>query len=469
MLLVEKIDYIFLLLKIVSKELKEQNPVTRRMYAIGLINEMYQISSQLSIINEQLDTSLSFEDANLDFSLLENKRIECRNLLDEKMYVESTTSDSDINRSIDFFPLGNVDYSFTSKEAERFKTGMRYLCSDANLSPRNIVYALNKGIESIFSLLLSIKKKKLNIKDFQYEDFWNDFLFRDDDLYFERALNDYEKWKEEHECQDIQALKDKLIQETLVLLKSGVFFHDTNPVRREINNSIVKISEDALEEGTEVPDYIKTECAKFSKYVVWKDDILCFDYVKLGKYIYNHYPAINEDEGNSLIYYENIILLIHQDMAALKPKLKKFLKFYEEDELEAVLISGLELIRICDSLIKDNVPQDFLSKYLHDAFYSETKTEVRAKLKGQSRFTIICNMLGMIKTTQKVFKPETTSADLASALASVVQKPKQDSLKRYIDQGASDYHSKLSKWTTQYVTDKLGTESEKMFVRISQK
>ena len=128
---------------------------------------------------------------------------------------------------------------------------------------------------------------------------------------------------------------------------------------------------------------------------------------------------------------------------------------------------SLEVINSCNSLLKEDVDKDFLTHYLREAFYSDNKIEVQAKLKGQSKYTLICNMLGMIKTTRKVFTLDTTSQDLAKALSSVVQKPKEDSLKRYIDEGASDYKSKLSKWTTKYVMDKLGTDKERLFLKIA--
>lgn len=468
MLLADKIEYIFLLIDFVSSNMKDFNPVTRRMYAMGLINEMYQIESQLSVINERLETSLSIEDACLDLTLWEDEKYDRKNLLDEKMYIEDASKDADINRLTDLFPQDNEDYSFTTENAERFKTGMRYLCSDANLSPRNMVFALNKGFMSIISLLCSIKQKKTSIKDFQWEDFWYEFLFRDDDLWTERAIYDYEQWKEEHDWHDIQALKDKRTQEILKLLKSGVFKKDIVPVRRDIENSVITISEDALEDGTDVPDNIKIECARFSKYVMMKKDILCLDYMKLGKYVYKHYADIEDDVWDNLIYFDNMLLHIHDDMAECNPELKVYLKFYEDDVLESVLDNGLEVINSCRELLRTEVEPDFLANYLRAAFYGEPKMEVQSSLKGQSKYTIICNMLGMLKTTLKVFKLETTSAELAKALSSVVKKPSEDSLKRYVDKGASIKQSKLSKWTTQYVMDNLGNEAERLFVKISQ-
>ena len=90
--------------------------------------------------------------------------IDYRKLQDESLYKEDPNNDAEINRMIDTFPLDKEGYSFKSDNAERFKTGLRYLCGDANISPRDIVYALDTVIKNTFSLLYSIGKKKSNIK-----------------------------------------------------------------------------------------------------------------------------------------------------------------------------------------------------------------------------------------------------------------------------------------------------------------
>lgn len=467
MLLYQRIEFLLLHLEFVDSHFDELSPITRRMYATGLANELYQLLTQLADINEQLDTSLDFEDAYLDISQIANMRYAFSKLLDESLYREGSSNDADINKLIDVFPLDKEDYSFTSDNAERFKTGLRFLCSEANLSPRDIVYALNKCIREVFSLLSSISKKKKYIEDYQYEDFWYAFLNRDDDLLPERAINDYDNWKEEHDYQDFQVLKDKRDQEILKMLASGVFSYDIMPVKRDIVNCLINISEDALEEGMEVPEDIKTECARFSKYVYFKEDILCLDYTKLGKYIYKHYRSIHDEQGDSLIYFDNMLLRIHDDMAECKPKLKKHLRFYEDDLLETVFNDALKVMQSCNSLLRKDVAQDFLATYLREAFSGENKIEVQAKLKGQSKYTLLCNMLGMLKSTCKVFNLDTTSADLAKALTLVVQKPKEDSLKRYIDEGSSASKSNLSKWTTKFVVEQLGNKKERLFLKVA--
>ena len=118
-----------------------------------------------------------------------------------------------------------------------------------------------------------------------------------------------------------------------------------------------------------------------------------------------------------------MLLHIHDDMAECNPKLKKYLRFYEDDKLEEVLNNAIKTIESCNSLLREGVQQDFLSVCLSEAFYGETKLEVQSKLQGQSKYTVLCQILGMMKSTKKVFRLEVNSADLAKALSTVVSKP----------------------------------------------
>ena len=469
MLLYQRIEFILLHLDFVDSHFDELLPVTRRMYATGIANELHQLVSQLTVIDEQMETTLGFEDAYLDVEAWNHKNTNFKKLCEENFFREDSNNDAEINKLIDIFPLNKENYSFSSVNAEKFKTGLRFLSSDGNISSRDYVYAIQNGLRNVCSLLASISHKKSYIKDYQYEDFWYTVLYRDDDYFSERVINDYNRWKEEHDYQDMQVLKDKRTQEILTLLKSGVFNYDIKPVRREIINCNIDLPEEAFEEGIEIPEEIKIELARFSKYVSYKEDILCLDYLKLGKYIYKHFRSLRDEHVDSLIYFDYMLLHIHEDMAECNPKLKKHLRFYEDDKLEEILRDAQKSIESCNSLIKEGVQQDFLSVCLSNAFYGDNKIEVQTKLQGQSKYTILCQILGMMKSTQKVFRLEVTSADLAKALSAVVTKPKEASLKRYIDEGASDNQSRLAKWMNQYIIDKLGSKGERLFLDIAKK
>lgn len=470
MLIGNRIGILFDLMTKCSFSFKEYNPVMRRSLAMGFISELHQVEQSLKVIYDNLDSEISYEDASINKKMpLGEGGLDIEDLLNPKYYYDSEDKDSVINHMIDSFPLNQKDYNFSSEKAEFLKTGLRQFCSDTLADARDITYALNSGVKSIFSLIISIINKKMNIKPYQYEGFWYDIVGRDDDLIPERVINDYEQWKEEHDCTDMQELKDKRMQEMLRLLKSGVFSYMKPLKNREIKNSLIKIQEDALEAGEKLPDNVEIECARFSTYVEMKDEIMCLDYTALGKYLYRHYMDIEDEIIDNLIYFDYMLAFIHDDMAECDPKLKVYLNGYEDDQKNNILETALSIIDTCKEHLRKGVQSDFLKQFLTAAYNGEISLEIQAKLKGQSLYTQICRMLGMLKTSLKVFKTETSALDLAQSLSTVVKKRKTDSFKRYINEGAGDRTSKIAKWTENYLKEKLYTEQERLFAEVAKK
>ena len=66
MLLYQKIEFILLHLDFVDSHFDELTPISRRMYATGIANELNQLVSQLTVIDDQIESTLGFEDAYLD-------------------------------------------------------------------------------------------------------------------------------------------------------------------------------------------------------------------------------------------------------------------------------------------------------------------------------------------------------------------------------------------------------------------
>lgn len=470
MLIGNRIDTLFGLMRDWSLSFKEYNPIMKRSLAMGFISELHQLEQSLKVIDDNLDSEISYEDASINKQMpfLDGK-LEIDEIINPNSYYDSADKDSIINHMIDSFPLNQKDYVFSSEKADFLKTGMRQFCSDAAADARDITYALRNGVERILGLLFSINKKKTYIKPYQYENFWYDILGRDDDLIPEEVINDYEQWKEEHDCTDMQDLLDKRTQEILRLLRSGVFSYMKPLKNRDINNSIIKIQEDALEAGEKLPDNIEMECARLSTYVEMKDEIMCLDYTALGKYLYRHYMDIKDESIDDLIYFDYMLAFIHADMVECKPELKVHLEGYEDDQQKEILEKALSIIDTCKPHLNKDVASDFLTNFLTAAYNGDISSEMQAKLKGQSIYTQICRMLGMLKTSLKVFKTETTALELAQSLSTVVKKRKADTLKRYINDGASDRTSKIAKWTEQYIKDNLYTEQERLFAEVAKK
>ena len=453
MYLNSEIELLFKMMDNLSKNGEGLNPVTKRMYLMGIISEMIPIITDLEIISENISSELSAEDARLKSIDRIFKDIGVEGLRIPSLEPNNEESEHIIYHMTDLFPLDDEKFDFNVENVNKLNTGVRMLCSEVNVFYKDINYAVGKGLKKICGLIYDITEKKKNIQNELYENFWYKIESQDDDLYIEQAQNEYDTWKDKHDDCSIQLLKDKVTQEILKLLKTGVFNPDTTPTNRDIKNSIIKISAEALEPGMTIPEDIEVECARFSKYVSYKDDIINIDYATLGKYIYKHINDINDDQINALIYFNFILWPIHSDMVVLKPELKKYLSYYDEEENNSNenLEWASTVIMSCKGLLKSDVDENFLQEYIQDAF-NEEKLHLNHKLSGQSKYTTICRMIGMLKETRRVFRTDIVDMDLAEALASIIELNK-NTLRRYVNQ--KNNSTEINDWTTSFVREKL--------------
>lgn len=442
--------------------------LSKRMVAFGIISEMRVAIEQLEALNQKLEIEISVEDADIDFGLWfdEEPNKEIQPVFNHSSYIEEEEADSTINKIPDLFPLGKST-TFSENTTDVLKTGLRQLSSEGVLNHADICKALVSGYGTMTCLLREIQEKLTNIPDEQYENYCDDFFARDLDLAFQEAERNYIAWKDEHEWTSQQALEDKRTQEIVKLLMGGIVSHSTMPTNREINECPLIIHEEALEHDTHLPDNINIECARFAKFVIMKNCIMWLDYAKLGKYLYKHHRDMTFEEQLSLKEFQVTLDFIHRDMASLNVGLKQYLPDYEDNKMQAILDNAINIINTCKPYLNDKAPEDFLESYMNDAFSGEVRQEVQKLLGRKAIYTNICKMLGMLRSSMKVFKVGTSSEQLAACLSPLTDKPNKDSMKRKIDEGASDVKSKIRIWTDAYIKEHCLTESERLFVRLS--
>lgn len=440
MLIGEKLELIRYTLVTFSKNFENYSAMTRRLMALGVVTELFQLNKQLEKLCMRLESEISVEDADIDFDnwLTHQEWINDEGIFSILSYHQQDDKDTIINHMTDCLPVGADGYSFTKEQAESFKTGMHQFCDDERISARDLIYALNENLNKITQCLKEVKRKKTNIPSYLYEDYWYSFL----NEYQENSpvYDIYDHWKEEHDDPDIDMLRDKQMQEILVLLKSGFLSHAAVPTRREIQNSIISINKDAFDRNTTIPEDVDLECARLSKFVEWKENtILSINYEKLGKYIYKHHKDLTEKEKKSIAHFDLIMDMIHEDIAQLDSKYKVYLKNFEGDELQLIYDDCTKILRTCNTHFVEGIGEDFFVTILRDVMNGDMKSQLKSKLKGASRMTTLCAMLAACKNSGKIFKFDVISDDLAASLSTEVEKPSKDSLKRYIDNGSANY------------------------------
>lgn len=461
MLIREKLELIRYTLVTFSKNFENYSPMTRRIMAIGIVTELFQINKQLDDLCLRLDSEISVEDAEIDFDdwLTNNQWINGEGIFDIVSYHPQENKDTIINHMTDYLPLSKDGYSFTKEQADSFKTAMHQFCDDERISSRDIYYALAESVSRTIKILHEVKRKKTNIPAYQFVDYWYSFIGE----YLENnpVYDIYEHWKDEHDDLDVDMLRDKQMQEILVLLKSGFLSHIPEPTRREIQSSNIKLNNDAFDRNTTIPEGIDLECARLSRFVEWKENtILTINYEKLGRYIYKHHKDLTPKEKKSIVHFEIIMDLIHEDIALLDSRYKLYLKNYEGDELAIIYDDCLEILNTCTVHFKEGVGEDFFGMVLSEVLYGEMKNELKSKLGGASRMTTLCAMLAACKNSAKVFKIDIISDDLATSLSSIVEKPNTGSLKRYIDNGSANYKARIYVKTEEAIKNYINKKSD---------
>ena len=444
MLIGDKLEIIRYTLVTFSKNFENYSAMTRRLLAIGVVTELTQLNKQLEELCLRLESEISVEDAEIAFDdWLTNKEwINGEGIFNILSYHQQENKDIIISHMTDYLPVGAEGFSYMAEQAEAFKTGMHQFCDEESICACDIIYAIDRGIKYTIQLLSEVKRKKTNIPSYLFEDYWYSFVT--DYSRSIRTADIYEHWKEEHDDPDFDMLKDKQMQEILVLLKSGFLSHAAVPTRREIQNSSIKLNKEAFDRNTIIPDDVDLECARFSKFAAWKEEtILMINYEKLGKYIYKHYKDFSEKEKKRIVHFDMMMDMIHEDMASMDPKYKIYLKNYEGDEMQHLYDTCVTILMACNVHLAAGVGDDFFGRILSDVMYGDMKTELKSKLGGASRMTTLCAILAACKNSSKVFKIEVISDDLATTLATVVDKPSKDSLKRYIENGSANYRARI--------------------------
>lgn len=419
-------------------------PMARRLRCIALLTEIYQVQMELEKVKERIVSEIDNSEALIEFesyTTIESWIEKGHPAWSDKSYTEQENKDTIINHMVDILPLNEKYYTFTSDQALSFKDSMHQFCDDLRFEHRNFPYALYKGLKNVIELLNEIKELTTDIPPYKYADFWwNKIAIRCNSSDIETS---FKKWKREHSPLDIGILKEKLEQEIINMLNTGVFSHGDKLYTSELKNNKIKLADVGLE-----------DCARFSKQIEKYDTILLIDYAKLGQYVYDHLKELRENEIEALVNFDKIRELIIGKMINIDTSLEADMITIEEKE-RAVFEECAQFLEKCNEHLKPEVNPHILRNVLEDLYYGELKSELKTKLAGGSKYTTLCEMLASFKNSLKVFKNGTTFDNLADSLGKDVEKPSRDSLKDYLKKGSSNTESSISTKTPQAITRHL--------------
>lgn len=107
-------------------------------------------------------------------------------------------------------------------------------------------------------------------------------------------------------------------------LKMGIMLHDTEAKTWELDLVDLERVKKELRADYEYPENFKEYCARFRRYIVWRDDILIINHNDLGEYICRCSDQFTVEQIKEIFRLEVFLYLIHKDMVRLQPELAAF-------------------------------------------------------------------------------------------------------------------------------------------------
>ena len=144
MYLNSEIELLFKMMDNLSKNGEGLNPVTKRMYLMGMISEMEPIITALEFISKNISFALSAEDARLKSIDRIFKDIGVEGLRIPSLEPNDEESEHIIYHMADLFPLDDEKFDFNVENVNKLNTGVHMLCSEENVFYKDINYAVGK-------------------------------------------------------------------------------------------------------------------------------------------------------------------------------------------------------------------------------------------------------------------------------------------------------------------------------------
>ena len=272
-----------------------------------------------------------------------------------------------------------------------------------------------------------------------------------------QAVVSYAEWKEEHEDFTYQQLVDKISNEIVYFLNSGIMELAPSPTGREVKERSVVIDDDSLEVDMLFNYNMDVACAKLSYFVCWtgpKNELLTLRYDRWNKYVQKHMKTFTDEDFRAFYYFEAILDLIHEDMAVIKPQLAPYLKDFEEHQLDRTRKECIEIINVCQPLLKSGVREGFLGDVIWKLLDDESiREEAQSKLGSiKTRNKYLCEVVAALDC-DCIFRAEVSRKKLAKVLSEKMESVSTSSAEYYIKQFQTAKSGPLYDWLRKNIAD----------------
>lgn len=275
------------------------DPLARIYISLGLATTGHKLNEEIRDYLKDLEQGECQEVLGLDFKKMTRKDywLKGRN--------HSLNREPLENMAIDDF---GVNYEFDGKRIS---------------NTAEIAEMIVDSIDEMISLLEEAQKKTMNAPKALFGDFFHKMEGRMNE---KQVASEYEEWIMKTENLSFDSLKEYQTLVVAEFLKKRILRYTTEPSKKALDQVRLDLVQDYLPIGYELTSEFAISCARFRRFISWDDDILQINYDAYGKYLFQHYYQLSEQERDDMMRLDLLLKMIHRDMAQLRPELAAYLK-----------------------------------------------------------------------------------------------------------------------------------------------
>ena len=307
-----------------------EDPITRCLFVGSMVKWACLINSQLLDYLDKIDKGKLVEVLNVDFIKFS---------------------------SLDYWLSGRIKYDM-----------MAYQDIPLNLKARDIEYSSSLEIYKAYEAIVSEMAVNFNkVKDtFEHLELYKPVIQQMKEQYSDPFIAyEYAQMKEMYVDPTLEDYLQMQVTTCIDLLRSGIL-NDVLSIRNEEVEAVdeAKLYK-LLSPHSKIPANLKELWAKLKKFIEKKEDYLIVPKRdKLLKYVLKHKDILTVDHIRAVFKFDNVMMLIHQDMVKMKPELAQYLTTNESPNVFGIVNSLTRLMQ-----------QDWFKEFRTDPKYGDAWIE----------------------------------------------------------------------------------------------
>ena len=307
-----------------------EDPITRCLFVGSMVKWACLINSQLLDYLDKIDKGKLVEVLNVDFIKFS---------------------------SLDYWLSGRIKYDM-----------MAYQDIPLNLKARDFEYSSSLEIYKAYEAIVSEMAVNFNkVKDtFEHLELYKPVIQQMKEQYSDPLISyEYAQMKEMYVDPTLEDYLQMQVTTCIDLLRSGIL-NDVLSIRNEEVEAVdeAKLYK-LLSPHSKIPANLKELWAKLKKFIEKKEDYLIVPKRdKLLKYVLKHKDILTVDHIRAVFKFDNVMMLIHQDMVKMKPELAQYLTTNESPNVFGIVNSLTRLMQ-----------QDWFKEFRTDPKYGDAWIE----------------------------------------------------------------------------------------------